>query len=103
MSEQTTVTVVIGGTELNFKTDDPEYIRELAEFVDKQIKEISLAGNVSEPAVAAKLAAFHIADELFTLRRAESETSGEITRRLDTILEMTEEAYRSAGQSDESG
>ena len=103
MSEQTTVTVVIGGTELNFRTDDPEYIRKLAGFVDKRINEITLDGKVSEPAVAAKLAAFHIADELFSLRRSESETSGEITRRLDTILEMTEEAYRSPGPSGESG
>ncbi len=103
MSEQTTVTVVIGGTELSFRTDDPEYIRKLAEFVDKQIRKITLSDKVSEPAVAARLAAFNIADELFTLRKEESETSEEVSRRLDTILEMTDEAYRSIGPSDESG
>jgi cell division protein ZapA len=102
MSEQATIKVVIGGTELSFRTDDPEYIRELADYVDKQIRKITLSDNVSEPAVAAKLAAFNIADELFTLRKEESGTAEEISRRLDTILEMTGEAYRSLGSSDKS-
>ena len=41
--------------------------------------------------MACKLAAFNIAAELFTLRKEESETSEEISMRLDTILEMADE------------
>lgn len=100
MSEQTTVTVVIRGTELIFRTDDPEYIKELAEFVAERIAKIAQEDNVAEPTTAITLAAFNIADELFTLRKEQSETSEEVSRRLDAMLKMADETYRSVGPSD---
>ena len=95
MSEHTTVTVVIQGTELSFKTDDPGYIKELAAFVDGQMEKVALSDRVSAPVKAVMLTAFNIADELFRLRKEKSEMSEEFSKRLDTMLEMAEETYRS--------
>lgn len=102
MSERTTVKILIRGAELSFKTDDPEYIKELAEFVDKQIEKIATSDKVTAPTKAITLAAFNIADELFRLRKEKSEMSEDISRRLGAMLEMAEETYRSTGAPGES-
>lgn len=103
MTEPTTVKVVIQGAEFSFKTDDPEYIKRLAEFVDKQIEKITSSDNAIAPVKAVTLAAFNIADELFRLQNENAELSEEISRRLDTMLEMAEETYRSTGTAGETG
>ena len=99
MNPQTTVKVVIQGIELSFKTDDPEYIRTLAEFVDKQIEKITASDKVASHPKAVTLAAFSIADELFRLRKEKSLMSEEISQRLGAMLEMAEETYRSTRPS----
>ena len=100
MNQKTTVRVVIHGAELSFRTDDPEYIRELAGFVDEEIGKIISSGKVASPTKAVTLAAFNIADELFRLRKEESEMSKTLSERFDVLLEMTDEAYRSTRHPD---
>ena len=39
-NRETTIKIVIHGTELAFRTDDPDYIHELARFVEDQIKRV---------------------------------------------------------------
>lgn len=95
MSRQTTVKVIIYGTEFSFRTDDPDYINELAAFVDEQIQKIASSGKITSPTKAITLAAFNIADELFRLREEKEEASKKLSERLDAMLEMAEEAYRS--------
>jgi len=95
MSRQTTVRVMIFGTEFTFRTDDPEYIRELAGFVDEQIQSIASRGRVISPTKAISLAAFNIADELFKLRKERDEVTSRFSERLDSMLDMAQEAYRS--------
>ncbi len=99
MKEPATVTVVIQGTELSFKTDDPEHMKELAAFIDKQIKKVTQSGKVTDPVKAVALAAFNIADDLFKLRKDKAEMSEELSRRLGAMLEMAEETYRSTETS----
>ena len=99
MNRQTTARVTIYGTEFTFKTDDPEYIQELAEFVDEQIQGIASRGKVTSSSKAITLAAFNIADELFKLRKEKEELATRFSERLDAMLEMTQGAYRSTGGS----
>ncbi|MBI4832424.1 MAG: cell division protein ZapA [Candidatus Lindowbacteria bacterium] len=94
MNRPMTVKVSIYGTEFTFKTDDPEYITELAEFVDEQVRKISLPKKVSSPTKAITLAAFNIADELFRLRKELGENSKKLSERVDSMLKMAEEAHQ---------
>jgi cell division protein ZapA (FtsZ GTPase activity inhibitor) len=94
------VTVTIHGTELSFKTDDPDYIHRLAEFVNDQVQRIESSGKTVSPPKAIALAAFNIADELFRLRDQQSEQSKELSARLDAMLSMAREPYRSEKQPD---
>ena len=103
MTEHTTVTVAIQGVEFSFKPDDQEYIRKLAAFVDSEIEKITASDNAIAPAKAVTLAAFHIADELFRLQSEKAELSEEVSTRLDAMLEMAEETYRSTGKAGEAG
>jgi cell division protein ZapA len=95
MSKHSTVRVKIQGVELSFKTDNPQYIKELAGFVDEQIELVTTSDNVIAPTKAATLAAFNIANELLRLRKEKSEMTEEISRRLDAMLQSADEAYRS--------
>ena len=92
---ETTTKIIIHGTELTFKTDDPAYIRELARFVEEQIQKVESLGNVKSPTKAVTLAAFNIADELFRMQKEKSEMSENLSERLGAMLQMTEETYRS--------
>ena len=95
MNSETTVQVVIHGTQLTFKTDDPDYIRELAGFIEEQIENVQSSGKVTSSAKAVTLAALNIADELFRLRKEKKEMSERLSERLETMLDMAEETYRS--------
>lgn len=95
MTKQNTVRVVIHGTDLSFKTDDPDYIHELADFVNEQIDKIASSGKVKAVNKIAVLAAFNIADELFKLRQDKTETAKRVSERLDSMLQETQEAYKS--------
>jgi cell division protein ZapA (FtsZ GTPase activity inhibitor) len=103
MTEHITVTVTIQGVEFSFKTDDPEYIKGLAEFVDGHIDRITSSDNAIAPTKAVTLAAFNIADELFRLQSEKSELSQEVSSRIDAMLHMAEETYRSTGKAGETG
>jgi len=103
MKNHTTITVVVQGVDLTFKTDDPKYIKGLAAFLDKEIEKITKSDKVVAPNKAALLAAFNMADELFRLRKEKSETSEEVSRRLDAMLQMAEETYKSARTSGKNG
>lgn len=66
--------VYILGQKYTIKGDEPEeYIRELASFVDKKLKEVySSAPNIT-PVKASILAALDIADELFKIKNQQEE------------------------------
>lgn len=91
MTEETTVSVVINGIQLHFKTDDPDYIHELARFVEEQIDKIESLGKIPSSSKAVTLAAFNIADELLSLRKEKKELS----ERLGAMLDMAEKTYSS--------
>ncbi len=99
MSKQTTIRIVIHGTQLSFKTDDPDYIHELARFIEEQIDNVESSGKVTSSAKSITLAAFNIADELFRLRKEKQELSEKLSERLGAMLDMAEETYRATAPS----
>lgn len=69
--------VYILGQKYTIKGDEPEeYIRDLASFVDKKLKEVYNSSPNITPVKASILAALDIADELFKLKNQQ----GELTR-----------------------
>ncbi len=83
--------VYILGQKYTIKGDaSEEYIRELATFVDKKLKEIySVSPNIT-PVKASILAALDIADELFRLKSEQEEFAKHIeekTNRLTALFE----------------
>ena len=76
------VKVRIGSEEYALRSDRPEeYTREVAEHVDRALREILASGAIVESHKAAVLAALAIADELFQERR----THAELTARLERL------------------
>lgn len=75
------VKVRIGTEEYALRSDRPEeYTREVAEHVDRALREILASGAIVESHKAAVLAALAIADELFQERRTHAEMAGRLER-----------------------
>ena len=73
---------------------DPDYVRKVAEFVDRKMREISQVTDTVSTSRIAILASLNIADELMTLLEdAEQLKSriGELTRKVESTLEKSEE------------
>ena len=69
-----TVRVTVFGQEYAIKGGvDPDYIREVAAFVDTRMRESQAAQPSKPPLKIAILTALNLADELFTCRREEKE------------------------------
>ncbi|MBM4145594.1 MAG: cell division protein ZapA [Nitrospira sp.] len=66
--------VYILGQKYTIKGDEPEeYIRDLASFVDKKLKEVYNSSPNITPVKASILAALDIADELFKMKNQQAE------------------------------
>lgn len=71
MNEYNVLKVNIYGTDYPIKGNtDTEYIRNVAEYVDKKMREVDQSGTVVSTLKVAILAALNIADELFKERTA---------------------------------
>ena len=82
------VKVNIFGTDYPIKGDaDPEYVENIARYVDEKMKEVSRHLSLPSTTKVAILAAMNIADELFK-ERAEKEK---------TVTEMEERAAEISG------
>src|SRR5437879_13817232 len=85
---------------------DPEYLRELAEYVDQRMREISSGTLTVDSRKVAILAALYIADELHQLRKAHNQAdeqlatrSAECSEMLDRLLKARRDLKRLAGAS----
>lgn len=82
-----TVTVDIYGEQYQVKTDDDvEYVRQVAQYVDRKMKEIADTGKVVTTSKIAILAALNIADELLKAEMARQESDSETGRRIERLL-----------------
>jgi cell division protein ZapA len=81
--------VYILGQKYTIKGDAPEeYIRELAAFVDKRLKEVYNASPNITPVKATILVALDIADELFKLRSEQDEMARHIEEKTETLSSL---------------
>ncbi len=96
------MTVTIYGSEYTLKGDaDPEYVREVARFVDERMKEV--AGTVSTAALGkvAILAAVNIADELLREKRLRLETEATLEDRSIQMARLLDAEMGMATAGDE--
>ena len=81
--------VYILGQKYTIKGDAPEeYIRELASFVDKKLKEVYNASPNITPVKASILAALDIADELFRLKNEQEELTKHIEEKTERLASL---------------
>jgi cell division protein ZapA len=67
-TEPDTLSVTIFGSEYKIKGADPEYIGEVAKYVDSKMRELERRLSSAPPAKIAILTSLNIADELFRER-----------------------------------
>ena len=81
--------VYILGQKYTIRGDAPEeYIRELASYVDKKLKEVYNASPNITPVKASILAALDIADELFKMRIQQEEETRHIEEKAATLASL---------------
>ncbi len=68
MTDRKKIDVMIDGRNFTVVgSNNEEYIRELARYVDKNIKDLATKNHRLSPVMTSTLAAFNIADELFSV------------------------------------
>ena len=88
MAEQT-IRVEIYNQTYSIRSDgDNEYIHELAEYVDRKMREISSGTMTVDSLKVAILAALHIADEFFQLKHSQAESDAQLATRSSECAEM---------------
>ena len=73
---------------------DPDYVRKVAEFVDRKMREISQVTDTVSTSRIAILASLNIADELMTLLEDAEQLKSrirELTRNIESTLRKNEE------------
>ena len=83
------VKVMIGGEEYTVRSDlPPEYTREVAAYVDQQLRKVLSQGPLVETHKAAILAALAITDELFQARKGEREVAARLAAMADDLAKL---------------
>jgi cell division protein ZapA (FtsZ GTPase activity inhibitor) len=76
------------GQTLTVRTEaSPEYVRQLAAFLEERVHELTRSG-VKDPMAALTLAALDITDELFRAREDRARQDGDVNTRLSAIVEL---------------
>ncbi len=95
--KKTVVKVTIGADEYSLKSDrPPEYTREVAEHLDRALKEVLEVGAIVESHKAAILAALTITDELFQSRRSQADLAERIKALTAEVSRLLPPAKRRA-------
>ena len=93
MPDPKVVHVEVHGQKYPIRTDlDPQYVEELAQFVEARMA-LALRSSPSSDAVGlAILTALNITDELFRARTALNKNSGSVTARAEELERMVDQA-----------
>ncbi|MEW6606330.1 MAG: cell division protein ZapA [bacterium] len=90
--EQNKIEVEIFGATYTIKSDEnPTYTAELAQFVDEKMRNITQKTDTVSTGKIAILAALHIADELFKLKKTIDFKLDRLTRKIDAKLKQIPE------------
>jgi cell division protein ZapA (FtsZ GTPase activity inhibitor) len=93
------VHVDIHGQRYSVRSDlDPQYIGELAAYLDEKMQMAARELTSSEPLRVAVIAALNVIDELFRARASTSETEGEWTSRAAAIEQLVDAMLTDAQQ-----
>jgi cell division protein ZapA len=92
MSEKkNSVKVAIYGEEYPIRGDgDIEYIKEIADYVDKKMREIAEKSHSKSPKDIAVIAALNIANDFFELKKSKDQEFSTLTDRTRSLLEKIE-------------
>jgi cell division protein ZapA (FtsZ GTPase activity inhibitor) len=78
------------GQTLTVRTEaSPEYVRQLAAYLEDRVAELS-RGGIKDTLAALTLAALDITDELFRAREDKARQDGDVHTRLGALVEMLE-------------
>lgn len=89
------VTVTVQNVELIIRTDkSPEYVQELAEFVDERIKKISQNTPFVSSLKVSFVAAIDLANELFELRQKNKEIEDTVKNKTEELVGLLEEGIK---------
>ena len=73
--DKNSIKVQIFGMDYSLRSDkDPEYVKQVADYVDEKIQKLSTTTNVKSQTKIAVLVALNIAEELFQLKRQHDNT-----------------------------
>lgn len=84
-TEQNTLSVTIFGSEYKIKGADPEYIGEVAAYVDAKMRELEHRLSSGSPTKIAILTSLNIADELFREREDKTRLLTDLQGRAQTL------------------
>jgi cell division protein ZapA len=99
-----TIRVEIYNQTYNIRSDgDTEYVTQLAEFVDRRMREISSGTLTVDSLKVAILAALHIADELHRLKRLHEQSDAQLAARSAECAEMLDRLLKTRAPSETTG
>src|SRR6476619_8531176 len=94
-SSEQTIRVEIYNQTYSIRSDgDNDYILELAEYVDRKMREISSGTLTVDSLKVAILAALHIADEFYQLRHTQSQVDAQLATRSSECSEMLDKLLK---------
>jgi len=95
MDAQDSTTVEIFGQTYNVRGEgDPEYLTELARFVDSRMREVAAEVATIDPVKIAILAALNIADEFSRYRKQRENAVGAWIEKTEELSERLSKAVR---------
>ena len=93
MGERRVVQIEVHGQKYPIRTElDPQYVEELAQFVEARMALASKSSPSSDAVGLAILTALNITDEYFRMRKNASNNSGTITARTEALERMVDQA-----------
>ena len=91
MAEPQRVELTFLGTKLTVRTEaEPEYLQSLVRYLEDAVAQLRQAG-VRDDAIALRLAALDVADELFREREDKQRAAGDVGARLGALVSLLEE------------
>ena len=72
----------------------PEYVEQLAEYVDRKMREVARSTGTVDSVRVAVLAALAIADELHALKQSRDESQEKLRERAERCLKLVERALQ---------
>src|SRR5262249_29345817 len=100
MAEKNRVDVEILGQKYTIRTEaSPEYVRELAGYVEQRVREIRGDGPAQDPVKLLALAALYITDELYRVKDERTVAEKDTSARLGALNQLLDSVVPDRGQA----